>query len=210
MLVDELLARARSALAMPTLYLLGCGGWTDDEPGPHPQPGREVVVAQRLEAMRLQDPPKHQRYLAEAAAAGIDLAALPLVMPACDCSGFVCWALGLPRRSGGHWLNTDAIWRDAQRTTPQLFRRDDSDAAPRRTRPGALLVYPAPAEGEVGHVGVVTQVDAAGQPTRVLHCAPENFLAPPVAGVRNAIAETGPGLFADPHTIAVWCLRLDG
>jgi hypothetical protein len=42
----------------------------------------------------------------------------------------------------------------------------------------------------------VSEVDAQGRATRVIHCAPHNFeIEPAEGGVRNAIAETDTALF---------------
>ncbi len=203
---NDLLQRARAARTQSTLYWLGWGGWTRaDEHGADPpaQPGRPIDIARALDELRHKRPGVHAAYLAGLAQAGLQMNELPGI--ACDCSGYVCWALGLARDGApwrGGWINTDSLHADAL-GPQQLFR------PLARAWPGALLVYPKPVgrgpEGPPGHVGIVTEVDAAGRATRVLHCAPENFALSPPAGLpRNAIAETGPELFdADPRTRAV-------
>lgn len=202
------LQRALSARMLPTLYWLGKGGWTRAEQAsgrPSSQPGREVDLPRELELMRVQRPKVHAAYLAALAEAGLSLGMLPTV--ACDCSGFVCWALGVARDSGpwdGGWISTDTLYADALGAR-RLFRPVE------RAAPGALLVYPKPtgpgADGLPGHVGIVTEVGADGRATRVLHCAPTNYMQAPAAGLpHNAIAETGPELFdADTRTrVVVW------
>jgi hypothetical protein len=196
---EAFLQRALSAREMPTLYWLGKGGWTHTEAAPA-QPGRPLAVAREFEAMRVQRPKVHAAYVKGLAQSGLSLAELP--QQACDCSGFVCWALGVPRDGApvpGGWIGTDAVYADAM--GPQhLFKPVDKAA------PGVLVVFPKPQgqgpEGPPGHIGIVTEVAADGSVARVLHCAPDNFLLQPPNGLpRNAIAETGPDHFdADPRT----------
>lgn len=209
MTVEQLLSRARSALAMPTLYWLRFGGWTGLGTPPKPQPGTPIQLKSELKDLAKKDLAKHQRYLDGAAAAGIDIATLPPL--ACDCSGYVAWCLGVPRSPSplpGNWLNTNAIHADVSAPGGQgrLFRRLQ------RAVPGALLVHPGDkARDEVGHVAIVTAVDDQGRATRMLHCAPENLaLPPPAGGTRNAIAETDASHF-DGHadTRIVMALALD-
>ncbi|MEO8546210.1 MAG: CHAP domain-containing protein [Burkholderiaceae bacterium] len=205
--VTELLARIESARKTPTLYLLGRGGFLGNEPGPHPMPGKMVMPSQELQQMKTRNRKKYGDYVAAAQSAHIDLSVLPPSMPACDCSGFVTWVLDLARApsAAGPWINTDSIFADATGTTAR-FKRHDSNAAPLSTRVGAMLVFPKDSTHEVGHIGFVTQVDAAGRPTRLVHCAPQNFLVPPAPGAaRTAILETAPDVFFQaPQTIAVW------
>jgi hypothetical protein len=196
---EVFLQRARSAREMPTLYWLGKGGWTHTEAAPA-QPGRPLDVTREFEAMRLQRPKVHAAYVAGLAQSGLTLAELP--QQACDCSGFVCWALGVPRDGAavpGGWIGTDAVYADAM--GPQRLFKSVEKAAP-----GVLVVFPKPQgqgpEGPPGHIGIVTEVAADGRVARVLHCAPDNFLLAPQDGLpRNAIAETGPAHFdADART----------
>ena len=204
--IDTFLQRARSACSMPTLYWLGKGGWTraEQKAGRVPaEPGRRIEVEREFEAMRTQRPKVHEAYLAALAQSGLSLAALP--GQACDCSGFVCWALGIARDSApwnGGWIGTDAVHADALGAR-RLFTPLE------RAVSGAMLVYPKPrgqgADGPPGHIGIVTAIAGDGKVSRVLHCAPNNYLLPPSAGVpRNAIAETGTELFdADPRSLLV-------
>lgn len=200
--INAFLQRAQSARQWPTLYLLGKGDYhpnaSADRPGSRVDPASELALIQR------QRPHIHAEYVKAMQKAGLALEDLP--REACDCSGFVCWALKIVRSTGpwtGGWIDTNNIHRDA-RERQALFRQLD------RAVPGALLVYPKPAgqgaDGPPGHVGIVTQVDAQGRATRVLHCAPQNFLLTPEPGLPpSAIAETGPEVFdgAEKATIAV-------
>ena len=200
----EFLQRAFAAREVSTLYWLGKGGWVRAESrsaAARAQPGRPLNVALEFEQMRRQRPTVHAAYLQGMEKAGIALASLPQV--ACDCSGFVTWALGLARDGAPGreaWFDTNLIHKDAL-GPQQVFTRVD------RASPGVLVVYPKPpGQGQdddpPGHIGIVTEVDAEGAATRVLHCAPENYVLPPPAGLpNNAIAETGPEQFqADPRS----------
>ncbi len=109
----------------------------------------------------------------------------------CDCSGFVLWCLGWPRRDAtaawlkhatNGWLNTDAIWYDAAEGPGQYVTPCDR-------APGALIVYPAAWMSKqpgpkVGHIGILTA------PDRVIHCSSGNQRR---GG--DAIAETETAVF---------------
>lgn len=116
---------------------------------------------------------------------------------ACDCSGFVCWVLGISRhqptlgflvRLNGGWVNTDGMVEDS--TWPLGF----FDRVPGDPEPGDLLVYPSrsyaklyqdyPKGPTIGHVGIVTGKN------RVIHCSAGNYRAK-----KDAIQETDPSVF---------------
>lgn len=202
--LDDTLARARSALDMPTLYWLGQGGWVAGQ-RPLPTPGRPFDPAAALAALKADNPAKHAAYTAGLRRLGMTAAQLP--RSACDCSGFVAWCLGLPRHpmaldgQADQWLYTDSIVADA------LGRRQAFTALA-QARVGALLVFPSAGRARpVGHVAWITAVDG-GRATRILHCAPQNFEAePPPGRPRNAIAETDTAVFdgeaaADTRVVA--------
>jgi hypothetical protein len=193
----ELIARARTMLDRPTFYVAGAGGHVG--PG-HPADDAADRIADPRTRLGEMEPGERAEYERMAALMGIDVAQ---PVRGCDCSGFVCWVYGLDRgRSapGGAAIFTGWIWDDA-RGAQRLFRRVDDAAHPLKTTIGTVLVYPKPpGDGErYGHVGVVTETDAAGRPTRVIHCSAENFkqsyaaLHDPTRA--NAIAETGPEVF---------------
>jgi hypothetical protein len=204
------LERARSALDTPTLYWLGKGGWTRSEPASL-GPGRPIDLPRELAQLQAQRPAVHAAYLSALQGAGLAMAELPTL--ACDCSGFLCWALGVARDGApwtGGWISTDLICADAVGAR-HLFRPAE------RAAPGTLLVYPKPrghgTDGPPGHVGIVTAATPDGRPARVLHCAPGNLLRPPPAGhPRNAIAETdtAPFLEVDPAPRLVAWRGFDG
>ena len=214
MALSELMTRTDAAVNGPrTLYLYGKGGWYGRVGAPPPaQPGETVAPASVLAQMEHNDPDKYQRYQYAAAQVGIDFGALPAKMPACDCSGFVTWALGLPRApspAAAHgWTNTTSIWGEAQ-SPGARFEWCTSAQEPRRAVEGALLVYPH-VGNEIGHIGIVTAVDAVGNATEVVHCAPQNYLQPAAPGRRHAILRTKPGLLLDhPKAITVWCRDIE-
>ena len=218
MQVQELISLARQAAASPTLYRLGGGGYYGPRGTPRPPaPSRfepvDEVLARMPEA-------KRRRYETEARAAGVDLAALAgQRMPFCDCSGYVTWALGLPRAPSedapSGWIWTNSIYEDAQ-GPGGAFSRVDSDRERLVCRPGALLVYPSPDDEEPGHIGIVSETDAQGRPLRVLHCSSTLMIESARAGQPlSAIAETDAAVFenmleARRPTIAVWCAAVSG
>jgi hypothetical protein len=135
-------------------------------------------------------------------AGGMDPASkTPADKNGCDCSGFVCWALGISRqtthplyqRFNGGWINTDAMVHDANNQTG-LFRKLDKPVV------GAIVVYPSfrPSR-KVGHVGIVTRLNADGSVARVLHCSSGSWRR-----LGNSIAETTFDVFRKPDTIYAW------
>lgn len=77
----------------------------------------------------------------------------------CDCSGFICWALGLSRKpspiGGGVWWSTDSIRADAL-GDQAVFRRVEPGSRP------ALVVYGDYRRGGAvrqGHIGFVVDPD---------------------------------------------------
>ena len=120
----------------------------------------------------------------------------------CDCSGYVCWCLGISRKTdhplyvnfNGGWINTDAIVRDANQPTGFFGKL----AAP---KVGCLVVFPSrPPNRKVGHVGIVTQINSAGDKVlKVIHCSSGNF-----RNFGDAIKETPPSVFQQSDTIFVW------
>lgn len=118
----------------------------------------------------------------------------------CDCSGFVCWCLGISRKTNhplylrfnSGWVNTDAIIHDAQHPTGYFTRLDGP-------RVGSIVVYPSKRpQRPYGHVGLVTSV-RGGKARTVIHCSSGNFTA-----LGDAIQETGPDVFEKPETIYAW------
>jgi cell wall-associated NlpC family hydrolase len=199
---DTVAQRARSALGMPTSYWLGQGGWQGagrpDEPGTPFDPVR--TLAALLEPGRpAADRERHARYTAGLAQAGLAPASLPRV--ACDCSGFVYWALQLQRGGANPpvpELNTTAMWDDASDPAKRRFLVPADGPSE-----GAMLVYPKSAPDDFGHVGILVR-DAQGG-FEVIHCDAHNYLLPPAPGAaRNSIAQTGTAKFdANPRTLVV-------
>lgn len=195
--VEEVLSRALSMPGRGTLYWAGSGGHDPSAASP----AEPLAVGREWPGLPA-DRQAELRPLAEAA--GLDLEDPALVLPACDCSGFVCWALGISRRIrgggiGGHdqWINTDTIWADATHGGAQ-FRR--IDVAVR----GCLVVYPRPpqASGErYGHVGLVTEAGADGRAAQVVHCSASNFAMAPFDAIR---VNAGEAFGRHPQSIYAW------
>ena len=118
---------------------------------------------------------------------------------ACDCSGFVAWAIGIPRQlppGTGAWLQTDSYWQGGRTAGEGLFDAVDE----RRVEPGDLVVYPD-RNGKQGHIGIVSVVEE-GRATRVIHCSSGNDRQ-----FGDAIRETGPEVFRNnPRTR---CVQVD-
>lgn len=116
---------------------------------------------------------------------------------ACDCTGFVLWALRQPRRlgSGVHetWIDTSWMWRE----TPERLTLFATVRAP---RPGCLVVYPDGVIAAQGHVALVTEAEG-GSVRGIIHCSSVNAR---LAG--EAIFETlppEPGDEAAPDPVVV-------
>jgi hypothetical protein len=163
MTVEELLARARSAIGHKVKYRLGAGGIDPTSPTP----------------------------------ASID--------NACDCSGFVCWCLGISRKTdhplyvrfNGGWINTDAIVYDAYHPTGLFFPLE-------QPRVGCLWVFPSRRpKRPYGHVGIVSAM-SKGKVTKVIHCSSSNFRR-----YGDAILETPPTVFQVPDTLFVWYVGIE-
>ena len=122
----------------------------------------------------------------------------------CDCSGYVCWALGISRETNhplyekfnGGWINTDAIVMDANAPTGFFSRLDTP-------RPGCLIVFASkPPTRKVGHVGIVAKVDTVSGrtvATKVIHCSHGNQKAN-----QDAVCETDPKVFKTRDAIYAW------
>lgn len=203
MTLQDFIARARSATATPAFYWLGSGGWTRAQGQPAVDaPATPFDIESALAQKKRDEPHVYENYIAGERASGISRASLPRL--ACDCSGYVCWALGVARDSrtaAGGWFDTNGIFDDANGAR-QWF------VPIQRAVPGALLVHPKPnKEGGPGHVAIVTEVDSGGQATRMLHSSAVNYLLVPPPGLpRSAIAETDTTYFADePRTqVVMW------
>jgi hypothetical protein len=188
--LDNVLARARTATGHGILYWIGTGG-TDPSAA---LPGRPTPVGRIWSTL---DVAQQQEFLPLAQAAGIAVTNPDLVLDACDCSGYVCWALGFARQTpAGEWIDTNYIWNDAkghQRRFQELAQ----------ARPGALVVYPKAGSNEnFGHVGIVVEADAQGRATLVAHCSADNFKSAPY----DSIKITSPDKFLEQKaSIYAWC-----
>lgn len=132
---------------------------------------------------------------------------------ACDCSAFSCWCLGVSKlqrgfrwlvQLNGGWLNTDGIWTDAQHESGFFERLE-------RPLVGCALVYPSakvaklPGTPPIGHVGIVTALDAQGRAAKVIHCSSGNYRK-----TGDAIQETDATVFSRVGaTLAAWCATVE-
>lgn len=102
----------------------------------------------------------------------------------CDCSGFVAWAIGIPRElppGSDHWLQTTTYW--------QGDKGHFDPVAKDETLSGDLYVYPD-LDGKQGHIGIITSTKN-GAPEKILHCSSGNYRR-----TGDAIQETSPAVFA--------------
>lgn len=128
--------------------------------------------------------------------------------PACDCSGFAAWCLGIDRflpnnvhllagPASDHftgWFETTEIYLQSCRHDGYMWGLRLAEVAP-----GDLLVWPDSHRVDrvhLGHVGVVVEVTenppAGPGALRVVHCSVGNDRA---SGGASAIAETDGTLF---------------
>lgn len=70
----------------------------------------------------------------------------------CDCSAFVCWCNMMPKNDNGVWHNTDEMVADATGNAKYFVHL----SAP---IPGCTVVYPHNSREQVGHCGIVTEVN---------------------------------------------------
>ena len=105
----------------------------------------------------------------------------------CDCSGFVAWAIGIPRElppGSGNWLQTTTYWEGGGSAGAGLF-----DLIPENfAEPGDIIVYPDRGNKQ-GHMGVVSALES-GYVTKVIHCSTGNDRT-----FNDAIQETAPAVF---------------
>lgn len=99
---------------------------------------------------------------------------------ACDCSAFVCWALGVPKHvvldegdgSGVDWWNTDGLLAEAR--AGRYFRFVEEG----HYLPGDVVVYPSVdldrdgARDRIGHTGVIVSGGPLIAVCEVVHCRP--------------------------------------
>lgn len=187
--VQSVLKRATAMTGRGTIYWAGAGGFDPNAASPT-QP---LAIGQQWPTLAPEEQAK-LRPLAEAA--GLDVDDPGLVAPACDCSGFVCWALGISRHpEPQRWINTDSIWDDATSSGVQ-FRKID------RATLGCLVVYPKAGSGEkFGHIALVTEVTQDGRAARIVHCSAANLSSAPP----DAIKITTPEAFErQPKSVYAW------
>jgi LysM repeat protein len=112
---------------------------------------------------------------------------LPTTNKLCDCSGFVCWILGISRKTDipfykqfGGWIFTDSMVADVNSQTG-IFERINIP------EPGCITVFGA--GNKIGHVGLVSKV-SNGKMDKVIHCSSGNDKK-----FHDSIQETGSEIF---------------
>lgn len=105
----------------------------------------------------------------------------------CDCSGFVCWVLGISRKTDfpfyrkfGGWIFTDSMEADVK-SSSGIFESLDAP------EPGCIVVFGA--GNKIGHVGIVSEVER-GRMKKVIHCSSGNDRV-----FADSILETAPTVF---------------
>ena len=94
----------------------------------------------------------------------------------CDCSGFVAWAIGIPREfppGSDRWLDTDAYWNGGGAAAKAAGFPLLQNVAAADAEPGDLIVYPDKG-GMQGHIGMISGMDNDGE-LKVIHCSKGNF-----------------------------------
>jgi hypothetical protein len=139
---------------------------------------------------------------------------MPIPGVECDCSGYVCWCLGRSRQTTNPlyvkfnrgWVNTDGMIHDAKECLGFFSLLDEPKV-------GCIIVYggrASRAPRQIGHVGIVTQLDdALAHPytkntAKVRHCSMGNYRR-----TGDAIQETGPEAFRVPDVIFAWYEGID-
>ncbi len=114
-------------------------------------------------------------------------ATLPTGNKLCDCSGFVCWSLGLSRKTTipfykqfGGWIFTDSMEADVN-SQAGIFEKLNSPEV------GCIVVYGA--GNKIDHVGIVSAV-SGGEMQKVIHCSSGKD-----SKFKDSIQETAPTVF---------------
>lgn len=193
---DIAIRHARTMLRQRTVYWAGAGG-LDPQSAASSQ---QVKIADQWPRLTREE---QARFRPLAQQAGIDVDDPNAFVHACDCTGLLCWSLGISRKSprrepwtlADGWINTDSIWADATHGGV-MFRKLD------RAIPGCVVVYPkAGSQENYGHDGLVTAVGANGVATQVIHCSASNFKQAPF----DAVKENAPDAFLrQSATVYAW------
>src|ERR1044072_2079543 len=94
----------------------------------------------------------------------------------CDCSGFIAWAIGIPREfppGSGRWLDTDAYWNGGGGGAKGAGFPLLKTVAAAEAEAGDLIVYPDQG-GSQGHIGMISGVDNHGE-LKVIDCSKGNW-----------------------------------
>ncbi len=120
----------------------------------------------------------------------------------CDCSGFIAWVFGTPRKvpTSIGWIETSRIAKDATGKRLLFQRVYDPE-------PGDIVVFgdwtDATGRRRQGHVGILSEVPAEKGPfwwdgLRVIHCSSGN------SKNGDAIAQTDAKVFRNRAIFARW------
>jgi hypothetical protein len=119
--------------------------------------------------------------------------ALPSSNKLCDCSAFVCWVLGISRKTEipyyskfGGWIYTDSMVADVH-SNVGIFEKISVPEV------GCIVVYGA--GDKIGHVGIVSKV-VDGQMRKVVHCSAGND-----KHFKDSIQETRANVFERADTV---------
>lgn len=107
--------------------------------------------------------------------------------PQCDCSGFIAWAIGIPRElppASNKWLSTDEYWSGGKPVKQNLFKQYNINEA----MVGDLLVYPDNG-GNQGHIALINQIEN-NTPKFIIHCSNGNY-----KNFGDAVRITSPSVF---------------
>jgi hypothetical protein len=121
----------------------------------------------------------------------------------CDCSGFVAWAIGIPRElppGSGKWMNTDAYWNGGRPGADGLVNRVPDGQA----QAGDFYVYPYNGT-HPGHIAIITEAGDSPANSKIIHCSLGNW-----ERFSDAIQITDAGLFGVHPNVRIMRVDYDG
>jgi hypothetical protein len=174
--VSQWLVRAERAIAQgPVIYWLGAGGLNPDAA----QPGEDCQLVldqgESWDKSLFASVRKNARSLATLYDKSQDIMVryqrpACMALSACDCSGFICWVMGISGVQNGFRVTTTMLIDDAAKgPNAQRFKRLD------RPVPGCLWIYKKGEADEVGHVALVRRLNAQGKVAEFIDCSGDSF-----------------------------------